>query len=258
MKTIIYYFSATGNSLQVARDLSLLLDDSVIEPLPVSIEVESLPKNVGIVFPVHLWGVPEIVLHFIEQFGKCGPDKYFFAVATCKSQAGDAIGQLHKEMRDKGIKLSAGFCVPMPGNNIIYYNVEELQVQNNKLNACNINLTEIAEKISSKQVIVPKVSLSDRMFRTKLLHTILSKGFHKADQNYWVKSACNGCGICAKICPVNNIKLIGNRPYWQHHCEQCTACINLCPSKAIQYGKMTTGKQRYINPTVTLKDLIRK
>ena len=71
-------------------------------------------------------------------------------------------------------------------------------------------------------------------------------------------STCNGCGTCAKVCPVDNIKLVENRPYWQHRCEQCTTYINLCPSKAIQYGKMTAGKQRYINPTVTLKDLLRK
>ena len=97
MKTVIYYFSATGNSLQVARDLSLLLDDAIFVPIPASVETELLPQNIGIVFPVHLWGVPETVLHFIEQFKRCDTGKYFFAIATYKSQAGDPIGQLRKK-----------------------------------------------------------------------------------------------------------------------------------------------------------------
>jgi MinD superfamily P-loop ATPase len=46
------------------------------------------------------------------------------------------------------------------------------------------------------------------------------------------------------------------RPAWQHHCEQCFACLHWCPAQAIQYGKHTAGRTRYHHPDVMAKDII--
>ncbi|MDD3092322.1 MAG: 4Fe-4S binding protein, partial [Methanoregulaceae archaeon] len=48
---------------------------------------------------------------------------------------------------------------------------------------------------------------------------------------------------------VGNIRIEGDRPVWLHHCEQCMACIQLCPTDAIQAGK-TEGRRRYRNPEI--------
>jgi ferredoxin len=78
------------------------------------------------------------------------------------------------------------------------------------------------------------------------------------DNNFFVESQCTGCGQCEKICPVQNIKCVDNRPVWQHHCEQCVACINWCPQKAIQYGANTKERRRYHNPEIKMSELMRK
>ena len=36
-------------------------------------------------------------------------------------------------------------------------------------------------------------------------------------------------------------------PTWNGACTHCTACLNLCPAGAIEYGKKTVGKPRYHN-----------
>lgn len=257
MKKIIYYFSGTGNSLQVARDLSQILGDATIKSIGSTANVDLSAEAIGIVFPVYLWGMPKIVSQFIEKMRGDTTDKYFFAIATYKSQAGDAIGQIQRKMKGCGIKLSSGFIVPMPGNNIIYYDVEPLQIRESKLSTCRNKLIEIAQTIGSKQETLPTVSITEKLLKTGLLHNLLTNTFKNSDKQFWVESTCNGCNVCSKVCPVNNIIMRDNHPVWQHHCQQCLACINLCPNKAIQHGKTTHNNQRYINPTVDIADLFR-
>lgn len=45
---------------------------------------------------------------------------------------------------------------------------------------------------------------------------------------------CNSCGLCARTCPAQAIRLIAGRPRWTMKCAGCQRCINTCPQSAIQ------------------------
>lgn len=75
------------------------------------------------------------------------------------------------------------------------------------------------------------------------------------DKNFKCDERCNGCGICEKICPVKNIKMLKLMPSWEHHCEQCFACLQWCPQSSIQFGIKTEG-ERYHHPDIKLSDLL--
>jgi ferredoxin len=78
------------------------------------------------------------------------------------------------------------------------------------------------------------------------------------DMGFRYNEKCNGCGICANICPTDNIKLVDKKPVWQHHCESCYACFQWCPREAIG-GDTPRYEKKYHHPAVNLKDmLIRK
>lgn len=96
------------------------------------------------------------------------------------------------------------------------------------------------------------------------IHTVLNSIYHRrypaydrsCDGSFSIGENCNGCGLCDKICPVDNIKMQDGRPRFLHHCDHCLSCLNHCPQTAIDWKDKTKGKERYRNPRVTAKELI--
>ena len=76
------------------------------------------------------------------------------------------------------------------------------------------------------------------------------------DRNFFADGRCNGCGICAKVCPSGNVSMVDGKPRWAGHCEQCLACLQWCPTKALQYGKKTERYQRYHHPEIKVADVV--
>ena len=76
------------------------------------------------------------------------------------------------------------------------------------------------------------------------------------DKNFWIDEKCNNCELCQKICPVGNIDMSHGNPIWNSQCEQCFACLQWCPQKAIQYGKKTSMRRRYHHPNIDISDMI--
>jgi len=80
---------------------------------------------------------------------------------------------------------------------------------------------------------------------------------------FYADSKCTGCGICEKVCPSQKIRMDNHKPVWQRNinCYLCYACLNYCPSKAVQiYSKLwmksyTNEKGRYPHPYATVKDI---
>jgi hypothetical protein len=60
--TTIYYFSATGNSLMVARAIAEKLGDTKLVPMASPDAANPSPNTprVGLVFPVYIFGLPLI------------------------------------------------------------------------------------------------------------------------------------------------------------------------------------------------------
>jgi ferredoxin len=68
---------------------------------------------------------------------------------------------------------------------------------------------------------------------------------------------CNGCGICERICPMNNVEMVDDRPVWSDNCAGCFACLNWCPREAISLGGFDAGIRNYHHPDVKISDMLR-
>jgi NAD-dependent dihydropyrimidine dehydrogenase PreA subunit len=47
--------------------------------------------------------------------------------------------------------------------------------------------------------------------------------------------ACNGCGLCVEMCPLDVLWLDASVPYMRYRddCWYCGICVAVCPRKAI-------------------------
>jgi NAD-dependent dihydropyrimidine dehydrogenase PreA subunit len=258
MKTTIYYFTGTGNSLEVAKDLGALLAAEEPQPIAALRDQETVTpegETIGLVFPVYDWNMPAIVERFIKRLDLTGVN-YIFAVATCNFLPGGALDRLDLLLRESGKKLSGGFVIRMPGNYLCLYGANSERIQRWKFRRKDAAVKRIAELVSSGREarIEHPGLLFDRLFAHKFYKE--PNTINQCDQSFWVDpERCTRCGICQKVCPVQNIEYVNGTPQWLHGCEQCFACIQLCPKEAIQYGKNTEGRKRYKNPRITMADL---
>jgi len=261
MKTVIYYFSGTGNSLQVARDLADQLGETKIVPMADMLgkkEISEKKTRVGLVFPTYCWGMPRIVVEFVSRL-RLGSDSPVFSFITCGGSIGATNRQLDRQLRELGMSLYCGFGVRMPGNYTPMYGGPTPEKMKKSLGRARSKVRD-AVKVIRKNEVVPfdGGDLFGRVL-AKLMYRMFLKRLEKADRKFFADERCTGCGICAKVCPVANIKVPKKgTPEWLGNCEQCMACLQWCPEEAIQYGKKTAARRRYRHPAVALKDVLRR
>lgn len=257
MKTVIYYYTGTGNSLWTARAATAQIGDAMLVPMAkADNDNESAGADaVGLVFPVHMWGIPSLARRFIEKM-TADPKKYYFAFAVNAGQVSRTLVQLRDLLASRGMTLSAGFDIVLPSNYIPWGGpgpAEKLQEMHREAGEKIMRAAAIIKRKESGHI--EKGPLWQRIIFTALYKMTYAM-VPKMDKDFWTDDKCNGCALCVKLCPVDNIVMKNDRPEWLHHCEQCLACIQWCPQEAIQYGKKTPAYERYHHPEVKMKDLI--
>jgi ferredoxin len=269
----IYYFSGTGNSLVIAKEISAKTPGKLVS-IPYAIRKESIKPEaevIGIVFPVFYatndCGIPLIVERFVRKLDDIGA-KYVFAVCTCGYMPGTTIENLRSAIASRGGKLAAGFTVRMSSKNLSEKKQQNMCVKRKK------KLEAICEYVNARRegkfetrgwlrkiVLAPLRALEKPifMYRYKKLSNTSRKSFSEliplADASFRTNEKCTGCGTCAKVCPVNNIKIVDGKPVWLNRCETCYACYGWCPENAI-CGDIVAYNDWYHHPEVKLSDMI--
>lgn len=236
---MIFYFSGTGNSKWVAKNIAERINDKVYDISKLN-EIPEIKKEkqIGLVFPIYAWGIPEPMILFAKKITKS--NAFTFGICTCGADAGIALKKLSKIYQ-----LDSCYSVIMPSNYIIGEDIEKECIILNKIENAKKEIDKISREIMQKQ----KIYRVNEGKYPKLKSTIVNTGFNKFARTtkpfYVDKEKCNGCGLCAKSCPASTITLVDGNPIWNTKCYQCLRCINYCPQKAIQYSKETEKRGRY-------------
>ncbi|WP_378957179.1 EFR1 family ferrodoxin [Pelosinus sp. sgz500959] len=245
----IFYFTATGNSLYIAKRIGGELC-SIPQMLKDGTS-EFEDEEIGFIFPCYGFAPPRIVMNFIQK--SKFKANYFFAVMTYGNKAASGLGYMEKIGKQAGIRFNYTNEVLMIDNYLPVFKIEDqLNKENSK--KTEEKLEKIVSDIKNKKnELAKKGVVSDAL--SKAIPKLITKiHLNEGDKRFIVGDNCNSCKVCEKVCPINNIK-VNRKPEYLHQCEGCFACIHHCPQTAIHF-KFERSNTRFINRNVKLKEII--
>jgi ferredoxin/flavodoxin len=253
----IYYFSGTGNTYWSAKEICKKLQDAGNECSIYNIAAEIRKddrtleaERIVFLFPVYAYQTPEMVRKFIQTHTINSP--YIAAIATYGSSPGGAMAEVARIIKRKGSHLSFACALPAVENYIPIFGAPSKKKISRRLEQQQSGTATAALSINKRRenfvwVFRPFSALVSALF------CLGKKSFAK---NYIVTPACSGCGLCAKLCPAQAIRMENGKPVFSSACEHCQACMNWCAQKAILYLRLKADTPRYTHPEVTLKEML--
>ena len=246
---MIYYFSGTGNSREIAERIATATKDYAVGITYTEDYIPESTKSLGFVFPVYAWGIPKVMIHFIQRLPISQIPPYVFMVCTC----GDDIGLTHKEfirlLDQKHLKVDAVWSIIMPNTYIALpgFDVDSTLTSEAKICTAEERVLNICDQINRQERHVLDVKEGDfPWLKSKIIRPIFNS-LLTGDRRFKVNQNCIHCGICANVCPKCNINYSSDgRPYWKGDCTDCLACYHSCPQHAINYGFFTRNKGQYL------------
>ena len=115
---MILYFSGTGNSLAISRQLAERLGEQVM-PLNLAVKRDlSQERRIGLVFPCYWFNAPRAVTELVPRL-QLPKDAYVFIVIPCGAQAGNAIWTVRRMLAAKGVEVAYSHKIRVPANMVV-------------------------------------------------------------------------------------------------------------------------------------------
>lgn len=251
---MVLYFTGTGNSLYVAKQL-----DDVRFSIPKVIHDEKkeyTADKIGIVCPINGHEMPEMVKQFLQQ--ATFHTDYFFTVLTYGKIHGGAAELADKYLKQCGIRADYINTIMMVDNYLPSFDMkEQLAIDPDK--KVHEHIAIIKEDIESKKHWKQKATPADRLWHQKYLEMRKKNPIDIKSGIFRVLEHCIGCGICMHVCPTGIIQVEDQHAKYKDttRCQMCLACVQHCPENAIGLTiPEKNPKVRYHNENIRLSEIV--
>lgn len=252
---MILYFSGTGNSLAIARQLAERLNEQLL-PLTEALELDlTNEKRIGLVFPTYNFNLPPAMREMVSRL-KISPQSYVFTVVTCGSMAGNCVWVLRRILRKKGIELAYSHKVSVPDNSALAFG-RNPNKQLGKFERVPARMEQIVRELQEHSYTLHYSWFS-------LLSWMLGRPAVERGMIHYLgpkvnADKCIGCNVCVRVCPKENIRLMDKKAIIGDQCTVCFACVHACAQQAISTNGQEVLKERqYRHPQIKLNDLLLK
>ena len=253
MKT--FYFTGTGNSLQVARNVGsggelVSIPRFLREQSGATERVTVSADALGLVFPTHWLAVPSLVVELLEQV-RLDTD-YLFIIATRGNASLTLKSHLLQAAQKNGHAVSYFNTISMPDNYLPLCDMAK-EKQRFTSDALSQKIERMASDVRARKCNVS--GLAALSFLRPVLVSRAGRQLSDFSQRLSTDESCIRCGVCAQVCSAKSIRLIDGVPVYSSTCNACLACVHNCPVGA-KHMRSEKTPERYVNPTVSTADII--
>lgn len=235
----ILYFSATGNSLYLAKKVQSALGGSVVY-IPAYKGDGSEFEKIILVTPIYSYGMPR---HVYDLLPKLNKEKELIVIQNYGGMKSGADYLFYTYAKKFGLNIKSVYTLKMPENFTLTFSVPKFWL-NKALKTGEKRISEIVKAISEEKYRIPKKC---RTKEEKWLKNM--SDWHIIGGRFSANGNCVKCLKCVGVCPVGNISLVDGKITFADSCVACLGCYHRCPNKAIVYMDKHK-KSRYINPNI--------
>jgi heterodisulfide reductase subunit A-like polyferredoxin len=248
---MLFYFTATGNCLYVAKKLN---------PNPISIpqalrgdDLGYEAETIGIVCPIYAGDAPGIVIDFMRK-AKFKTD-YFYMVMTYGNDHTDAAECTERIGKEFGLRIDYINTIKMVDNYLPVFDMNEQMAIDKKVDK---QISVIAEETATKTHKILESTEQGRQLHAMVASMFRGNPSINNGESIVIKENCVGCGICSKVCPIGNVYIENSTAKRRNTaCDLfCLACVHCCPQNAVGLRMERNPNARYRHKEISLHEII--
>jgi flavodoxin/Pyruvate/2-oxoacid:ferredoxin oxidoreductase delta subunit len=242
MRTSIFTFTQTGNTLKVAQSIAIGLESHGIQPemARYSNRTECKPDDyelIGIGCPVHDNRPAKCMVEYIKKSATGLKAKKVFVFITSESSPAKSLWRLSRVLENVGAEVIGGIQIRGMSTFPTIFGIFPNRPDADDLRIAERFGAEIADRITinnpmSSDFVIDKKKggvfydhLGPFLISIKKLVTPAPK----IDEG-----KCILCGICVSECPEGNLAIENGTIKVDRHCGFCYRCWHICPKEAVE------------------------